>query len=113
MQVRTFPIPILFAGLAYSPKSWNFTIGFGGSSNCWAAGVPRMLPNDFRLKSLNGVGYDWPVSYDNLASYYDEVEDVMSVSGPRHNWPFPWTIPDIIFDGNDLDQLVEDITRTN
>jgi len=55
------------AGL--SSKSWNFTIGFGGSSNCWSATTPRMLPNDFRSKSLYGVGYDWPVTYDDLALY--------------------------------------------
>jgi choline dehydrogenase-like flavoprotein len=76
-----------------STKSWSFTIGFGGSSNCWSASVPRMLPNDFRTKTLYGVGYDWPVSYEDLASYYDEVEDVMSASGPRDVWPFPRTKP--------------------
>ena len=75
------------AGL--STKSWNFTIGFGGGSNCWVGGVPRMLPNDFRLKSLYNVGYDWPVSYDDLADYYDEAEDVMSASGPAGCFTFP------------------------
>jgi choline dehydrogenase-like flavoprotein len=79
------------AGL--SSKSWNFTIGFGGSSNCWSATTPRMLPNDFRSKSLYGVGYDWPVTYDDLALYYDEVEEVMSVSGPDAPWPVPRTKP--------------------
>jgi choline dehydrogenase-like flavoprotein len=82
-----------FRKVGLATKSWNFTIGFGGSSNCWSANTPRMLPNDFRMKTLYGVGYDWPVSYDDLASYYDDVEDVMSVSGPRDAWPFPRTKP--------------------
>ena len=74
-------------------KSWNFTVGFGGSSNCWAANVPRMLPNDFRVKSLYGVGYDWPVSYDDLAPYYEEVENIMAVSGPLGASPYPRRSP--------------------
>ena len=82
-----------FRRVGLSTKSWNFTVGFGGSSNCWSAGVPRMLPNDFRLKSLYGVGYDWPVSYDDLVPYYEEAEDVMAVSGPEDAWPFPRTKP--------------------
>jgi choline dehydrogenase-like flavoprotein len=82
-----------FRRMGLSTKSWNFTIGFGGSSNCWAGGTPRMLPNDFRVKSLYGVGYDWPVTYDDLAPYYDEVEEVMSVSGPKDGSLCPRTKP--------------------
>src|SRR5688500_12403971 len=44
-------------------KQWMFTIGFGGGSNCWWAGSPRLMPNDFRLLSKYGVGRDWPISY--------------------------------------------------
>ncbi len=42
-------------------KDWQFSVGFGGSSNCWWACTPRMLPNDFRLNAAYGVGRDWPV----------------------------------------------------
>ena len=63
-------------------KDWYFTIGFGGSSNCWTGCTPRMLPSDFRLKSTYGVGYDWPVTYDELEPFYSEVETIMSISGP-------------------------------
>ncbi|CAN5365238.1 GMC family oxidoreductase [soil metagenome] len=69
-------------------KHWIFTTGFGGSSNCWFACTPRFLPNDFKLKSLYGVGTDWPITYDQLSAYYDEVEEIMSVSGPQET-PFP------------------------
>ncbi|MDG2520294.1 GMC family oxidoreductase [Caulobacter segnis] len=79
-----------------NPKPWNYTIGFGGGTNCWFAQTPRFHPSDFRLKSLYGVGADWPISYDDLEPYYGQAESIMSVSGdpdmaavmPRST-PFP------------------------
>jgi choline dehydrogenase-like flavoprotein len=64
------------------PKPWNFTIGYGGGTNCWYATTPRLHPNDFRTKSLYGRGQDWPISYDTLEPYYGEAEAVMDISGP-------------------------------
>lgn len=62
-------------------KRWNFTIGYGGGTNCWGAATPRMHPNDFRLKSLYGRGQDWPISYDALEPYYAMAEAIMDISG--------------------------------
>ena len=64
------------------PKAWNFTIGYGGGTNCWYATTPRLHPNDFRLKSLYGRGQDWPITYDTLEPYYTTVETIMDISGP-------------------------------
>ncbi len=61
--------------------SWNFTIGYGGGTNCWYAQTPRMHPSDFQTHTLYGVGQDWLVSYDELEAYYCDAEDIMSVSG--------------------------------
>ncbi len=69
-------------------KTWNFNIGFGGGSVCWWGGAPRMLPSDFRMQSLYGVGRDWPIGYDDLAPYYDEAEMIMQISGSEDG-PFP------------------------
>jgi choline dehydrogenase-like flavoprotein len=77
-------------------KPWRFTIGYGGGTNCWYGQAPRMHPSDFRLKSLYGVGADWPITYDDLEPYYVEAEAIMSISGdpdmvkmfPRSK-PFP------------------------
>jgi choline dehydrogenase-like flavoprotein len=69
-------------------KHWAFSIGFGGSSNCWYACTPRFLPSDFKMKSLYGIGDDWPVTYDELEPYYTEVEKIMDISGPDET-PFP------------------------
>ncbi len=42
----------------------------GGSSLYWTAHVPRFRPEDFRAATLDGVGDDWPIQYDDLAPYY-------------------------------------------
>lgn len=63
-------------------KHWVFTLGFGGSSNCWYGCTPRFLPADFRLKTLYGVGQDWPIQYDELEPYYTSVEKLMDIAGP-------------------------------
>lgn len=63
-------------------KPWNFTIGYGGGTNCWWANTPRLHPTDFRLRSTYGVGMDWPISYDDLEPYYIEAEEIMRIAGP-------------------------------
>lgn len=73
-------------------KVWMFDPNFGGSSNCWTGCTPRFLPNDFKLKSLYGVGKDWPVTYEELEKYYTEVEDIMMIAGPAIT-PFPKSKP--------------------
>jgi choline dehydrogenase-like flavoprotein len=78
-----------FVGTGDPAKQWTFTIGFGGGSNCWWGGTPRMLPNDFRLRSLYGVGRDWPIGYGDLEPYYEEAEELMRISGPDDGAPFP------------------------
>ena len=90
-------------------KRWQFTLGYGGSSNCWSACVPRMLPSDFELQRKYGVGSDWPFDYDELEPYYGEVEAIMGVSGPpdyslsHRSTPFP--LPPHQF--NDPDKLLK------
>lgn len=90
------PIPDDSTYTSNSDKPWNYTIGLGGGTNCWFAQTPRLHPSDFRLKSLYGVGVDWPLSYDDLEEAYCDAEDIMSISGdfdmaqvmPRSR-PFP------------------------
>ncbi|MCW3474899.1 GMC family oxidoreductase [Limobrevibacterium gyesilva] len=66
----------------------------GGTIWHWAAHAWRVLPNDLKIKSLYGVGRDWPLSYEELEPYYYEAEVKMGVSGapntgsPRTK-PFP------------------------
>ena len=75
-------------------KDWYTSPGFGGNSKCWGGGTTRMMPGDFQMKSRYGVGFDWPISYDDLEPHYCIAEQVMLVSGPsdspmRRSNPFP------------------------
>lgn len=77
-----------------SEKPWDYTIGFGGGSNCWFAQSPRLHPSDLKLKSLYGVGSDWPITYDDLEPHYVTAERIMSVSGdPDMARMFPRSAP--------------------
>lgn len=74
-------------------KPWVYTPSFGGSSNCWWACTPRLMPNDFKLRSQYGVGNDWPISYDDLEQYYCDAEEIMNISGSQQHTPFPMSKP--------------------
>ncbi len=65
----------------------NSGIGVGGSTLHWGAYVPRPAPASFRLHSEWGVGVDWPLRYEDLVPYYEEVERFLGVSGPAD---YPW-----------------------
>lgn len=66
-------------------KPWWFTVAFGGSSNSWFGNTPRFLPEDFEMQTRFGHGVDWPLSYNELESYYCKAERIMQVSGPNQN----------------------------
>jgi choline dehydrogenase-like flavoprotein len=74
-------------------KPWVFSLAFGGSSNCWWGNASRLLPSDFRLRSLYGVGADWPLGYDDLEEFYCDAEELMAVAGPQDGSPFPRSRP--------------------
>ncbi|MGB9029015.1 MAG: GMC family oxidoreductase [Acidobacteriaceae bacterium] len=64
--------------------------GVGGGSVHWAAFTPRLHPSDFEIYTRDGVGVDWPISYDILRPYYEQLELEMPVAGPA--W-YPWGHP--------------------
>ena len=64
--------------------------GVGGGSVHWAAFTPRFHPSDFEIRTRDGVGADWPISYRDLKPYYELLELEMPVAGPA--W-FPWGDP--------------------
>ena len=61
-----------------SPLMWN---GVGGSTLLYGAAWHRIKPSDFRVKTLDGVGDDWPLTYSDLVPYYEQVERDLAVSG--------------------------------
>ncbi len=64
--------------------------GVGGGSVHWAAFAPRFHPSDFRVYTEDGVGADWPLSYEELKPYYELLEREIPVAGPAY---FPWGDP--------------------
>jgi 2-methyl-1,2-propanediol dehydrogenase len=57
---------------------WN---GVGGSTNVYAALWPRFRPSDFRKGVEHGLAPDWPITYEDLAPFYDEADRLIGVSG--------------------------------
>jgi choline dehydrogenase-like flavoprotein len=53
----------------------------GGRTNHWGRISLRFGPDDFRGKSRDGLGDDWPISYDDVAPYYDRIDDLIGVFG--------------------------------
>ena len=53
----------------------------GGRTNHWGRISLRFGPDDFRGRSLDGLGDDWPISYDELAPYYDRLDRLVGIFG--------------------------------
>src|SRR5256884_1713677 len=57
----------------------------GGRTNHWGRIALRFAPVDFKARSSDGMGDDWPISYDDVAPYYDKVESYIGVFGTKEN----------------------------
>jgi choline dehydrogenase-like flavoprotein len=66
----------------------------GGRTNHWGRISLRYAPRDFKPRSADGYGFDWPVTYDDIAPYYDKVESFIGVFGSKEGIP---SAPDGIF----------------
>ena len=53
----------------------------GGRTNHWGRISLRFGPDDFRGKSLDGLGDDWPIGYDDFAPYYDRLDRLVGIFG--------------------------------
>ncbi len=61
--------------------------GVGGGTVHFTGVFYRFHESDFRVKTLDGVADDWPITYKDLEPYYKKIEKDIAVSGPKH---FPW-----------------------
>jgi choline dehydrogenase-like flavoprotein len=67
----------------------DYTRSLGGTTMHWLGTTPRMLPNDFRMKTEYGHGVDWPISYQDLRPYYEKAEREIGVSADVEEQDFP------------------------
>ena len=64
---------------------WFRSRMLGGRTNHWGRISLRFGPDDFQKKSIDGLGEDWPISYDDIKPYYDKVDKLIGVFGSKEN----------------------------
>lgn len=67
--------------------------GVGGSMIHYAGYAPRLHPSDFRTRTDDGVGADWPIEYRDLRGYYRTIEEELPVAGQHWPWGDPHGYP--------------------
>jgi choline dehydrogenase-like flavoprotein len=67
--------------------------GVGGSMNHYAGYCPRFHPSDFEVRTRDGVGEDWPISYRDLKPHYERLELELPVAGDFWPWGDPHRYP--------------------
>jgi choline dehydrogenase-like flavoprotein len=80
-----------YTGTQYA---WVRARCLGGKTNIWGRLALRLSDYDFKAKSHDGYGEDWPISYADVAPYYDRVDRYLGISGVRENLPY---LPDGVF----------------
>src|SRR6187401_2327290 len=53
----------------------------GGRTNHWARISLRFGPKDFNRRSIDGLGDDWPISYDDITPYYESIDELIGIFG--------------------------------
>jgi choline dehydrogenase-like flavoprotein len=64
-------------------KWWRARM-LGGRTNHWGRVSLRYGPYDFKPYSRDGLGVDWPLTYEELAPWYDKTEKLIGVTGASH-----------------------------
>ena len=66
---------------------WFRSQMLGGRTNHWGRISLRFGPKDFKHKSVDGLGEDWPIGYEDVKPYYDKVDKLIGVFGSKENLP--------------------------
>jgi choline dehydrogenase-like flavoprotein len=74
--------------------AWVRARCLGGKTNIWGRLALRLSDFDFKAKTHDGYGEDWPISYKDLAPYYDKVDLYLGISGQKENLRH---LPDSLF----------------
>ncbi len=75
---------------------WFRSHMLGGRTNHWGRISLRFGPNDFKRKDIDGLGDNWPISYDDVKPYYDKVDKLIGIFGTKegiYNEPDGFFLP--------------------
>jgi choline dehydrogenase-like flavoprotein len=91
---------------AANPYNWVRVRLFGGRSLFWSRQSFRLSDFEFKGKSHDGFGEDWPIGHADLAPYYSRVEDIFQVAGALDG---PLQMPDgnFVLDNNPWSQSMQ------
>lgn len=66
--------------------AWRWFRGrmLGGRTHHWGRISLRFGPDDFRRRSIDGYGDDWPITYDEMKPYYDKLDSFVGIFGTNH-----------------------------
>ena len=64
-----------------SDFSWFRSRILGGRTNHYGRVTLRFADYDFKPRSRDGLGFDWPITYEDLSPYYDKAERFIGVTG--------------------------------
>jgi len=70
-----------------TPYAWVRARVLGGKTMFWGRVALRLSDYDFKARSHDGFGEDWPLAYADLAPYYDKVDLLLGISGTREGLP--------------------------
>jgi len=59
----------------------------GGRTNHWGRISLRFGPDDFKARSRDGLGDDWPIGYEDIAPYYDRIDKLIGIFGNNDDLP--------------------------
>lgn len=65
------------------PFSWIRGYHLGGRSLMWGRQSYRLSAMDFEANAKDGHGSDWPIRYEDIAPWYDQVERFIGVAGSK------------------------------
>jgi choline dehydrogenase-like flavoprotein len=63
------------------PWEWWRARMLGGRTNHWGRISLRFGPKDFKRRSIDGLGDDWPIGYEDVKPYYDKIDRLLGVFG--------------------------------
>lgn len=81
--------PGSYTSAGEQPFVFHRVRGVGGTTLAYQMVSLRFHESDFQLRSRDGVGEDWPITYSDLEPYYEQVEIELGVSGLNEN---PWDV---------------------